>query len=160
MIKGIEFVGILRRCGISHIVWIPDSEIGTWDSALSAAESPRLIRATREGEAIAIAAGLLLGGARPLLVMQCTGLFEAGDALRNFVHDLQLPLMFLIGVRSYGAHAAGKSRDTCPIFTEPILRTWQLPYTLLENEFTDVQIEDALKRLKASNSAGVVLLAE
>src|SRR5579871_3145244 len=114
MINGADFVDLLRRCGITHVVWVPDSETGLWNAALSSAVSPQLIRATREGEAIAIAAGLILGGSHPVLVMQCTGLFEAGDALRNFVHDLRLPLWFVIGVRSYGAHRAGKSRDTCP----------------------------------------------
>ncbi len=160
MISGNQFVEVLKRLGITHVVWIPDSEIGTWDSALSSAGSPRLIRATREDETIAIAAGLLLGGAKPLLVMQCTGLFEAGDALRNFVHDLRLPLMFVIGVRSYGAHRAGKSRDTCPVYTEPILQAWQLPYTVLDHEFSLPQFEDALARLQATNAAGAVLLGE
>jgi sulfopyruvate decarboxylase TPP-binding subunit len=160
MISGSEFVSVLNRCGITHIVWIPDSEIGTWDPAFSAASIPRLIRPTREGEAIAIAAGLLLGGAKPLLVMQCTGLFEAGDSLRNFVHDLRLPLVFLIGVRSYRAHQAGQSRDTCPVFTEPILRSWQLPYSLLKHDFTAAEIESELTRVVATKSAGAILLAE
>ena len=63
-----------------------------------------------------MAAGLSLGGARPVVVCQCTGLFEAGDALRNVVHDLKLPLKLVVGVRSYrveaerDSHAPGVSR--------------------------------------------------
>ena len=77
---------------------------------------------------MAVAGGLHLGGKRPIVMMQCTGLFEAGDSLRNFIHDLKLPLFFLIGVRSYHAHQQGKTADTCPVFTEPILQAWRLPY--------------------------------
>ncbi|MFL5343121.1 MAG: hypothetical protein ACJ8F7_23565 [Gemmataceae bacterium] len=160
MASGAEVVAGLERCGFTHVVWIPDSEVGPWDAALSASRGLRLIRPTREGEAIAIAGGLQLGGARPLLIFQCTGLFEAGDSLRNFIHDLKLPLPFIIGLRSYRAHKAGRSVDTCPVFTEPILQTWRLPYTLLEPGYSAQQLEDAVKRILASGQAGAVVLGE
>lgn len=160
MITGDQFVELLCRVGVTDVVWIPDSQTGTWDAALSAAGTPRLIRATREGEAIAIAAGLQLGGRRPLIVIQCTGLFEAGDSLRNFVHDLQLPLILLVGLRSYHAHREGRSRDTCPVFTEPILKAWQLPFGLLERDFTSEQLEGELSHSFRSGQARVVLLGE
>ena len=96
MIDGPAVVEALQACGVTHVVWIPDSHLGRWEPELRAAGTPRLVRATREGEAVGIAGGLLLGGARPLVMIQCTGLFEAGDALRNVVHDLKLPLKLLV----------------------------------------------------------------
>lgn len=160
MITGLECVDVLRGLAVSHVVWIPDSETGTWNSALAAAGTPTLIRATREGEAIGIAAGLMLGGARPLVVIQCTGLFEAGDALRNVVHDLKLPLALVVGVRSYTAHQQGRSMDSCPIYTEPILRAWNIPQRMLARDFTVSDFESALREVLESGVAGAVLLAE
>lgn len=160
MIDGSQVVSVFQRCGVSHVVWIPDSDLGRWDSALSAAGTPRLIRATREGEAIGIAGGLCLGGARPLVMIQCTGLFEAGDALRNMIHDLKLPLVLLIGVRSARAAMAGKSIDSCPVYTEPILEAWQLPYTWLPDEYTGDDLENALERFCKGRHAGAVLIRE
>lgn len=160
MIPGDQAADVFQRLGISHVVWIPDSEVGVWDQALGAASSIRLIRATREGEAIAIAAGLQLGGARPLVIIQCTGFFEAGDSLRNFVHDLKLPLAFVIGLRSYTAHQAGRSADTCPVFTEPILQAWRLPYQILEKGFRADQLHDGLNKVYSSDRAGAVILGE
>src|SRR4051812_2677987 len=119
----------LSLAGFTHVVWIPDSALGPWEAALVSSPDLKLVRPCREGEAIGVAAGLLLGGARPVVVIQCTGLFEAGDALRNVVHDLALPLKLIVGVRSYRAYAAGQSKDNCPAFTEPILKAWQVPYT-------------------------------
>jgi sulfopyruvate decarboxylase subunit alpha len=120
-----------------------------------------LIRAAREGEALAIAAGLYLGGARPLVAMQCTGLFEAGDALRNFLYDLGLPLHLLVGIRSWHAVRAGRSSDNCPRFTEPILTAWQIPYTLIDPTVQPLaDFAAALRALLASGRAGAVLLAE
>src|SRR3954447_18951854 len=131
MLDGPAVAAALAGCGVTHVVWIPDSEVGTWEPALLAEPALRLVRVCREGEALAVAAGLHLGGKRPVVVIQCTGLFEAGDALRNFVHDLKLPLKLIVGVRSYQAHLAGKTADNCPAFTEPILRAWQMPYKIL-----------------------------
>src|SRR2546426_8864989 len=87
MLDGPSVVAALKACGVTHVVWIPDSELGLWEPALLAEPSLTLLRATREGEAITLAAGLLLGGKEPIVLIQCTGFFEAGDALRNVVHD-------------------------------------------------------------------------
>jgi len=161
MYAGPTVVELLSQLGVSHLVWIPDSALGTWEAALAQATAPRLIRAAREGEALAIAAGLYLGGARPLVAMQCTGLFEAGDALRNFLYDLGLPLHLLVGIRSWHAVRAGRSSDNCPRFTEPILTAWQIPYTLVDPTVQPLaDFAAALRALLASGRAGAVLLAE
>jgi sulfopyruvate decarboxylase TPP-binding subunit len=135
--------------------------LGRWDSALSSTPGLSLIRVCREGEAIGVAAGLHIGGARPLVMMQCTGLFEAGDALRNVVHDMHLPLFFLIGVRSWYAHRNGRSSDTCPVFTEPILRAWNIPFTLLDpKRHSPADLVAAYNAARASGTASAALLAE
>jgi sulfopyruvate decarboxylase TPP-binding subunit len=160
MLDGPSVAAALRDCGVTHVVWIPDSEVGTWEAALLATPGLQLLRVCREGEAIAVAAGLYLGGKQPLVIVQCTGLFEAGDALRNFIHDLKLPLFFVIGVRSWYAHQEGKTSDTCPVFTEPIMRAWQLPYTLLDQRHTAADLAAAYRQAQAEDRAGAVLLAE
>jgi len=160
MFDGPSVVAALEDCGVTHVVWIPDSDIGRWEPALRTATRLQLLRVCREGEAIALAAGLHLGGKRPLVLIQCTGLFEAGDSLRNIVHDLHLPLFFVIGVRSYYAHQRGASTDSCPVFTEPILRAWQLPYVLLDNRHSAADLAAAYRQAQAKNQAFAVLLAE
>ncbi|HZU38860.1 MAG TPA: hypothetical protein VFA18_23230, partial [Gemmataceae bacterium] len=117
-------------------------------------------RVCREGEAFAVAAGLYLGGRRPIVLIQCTGLFEAGDSLRNLVHDMKLPLFAVIGVRSYFLHRQGKTADTCPVFTEPILRAWQIPYVLLDERATAKDLAAAYRQAQAEKRAGAALLAE
>jgi sulfopyruvate decarboxylase TPP-binding subunit len=160
MLDGPSVAAALRECGVTHVVWVPDSDLGTWEAALLAEPGLTLIRVCREGEAIAVAGGLLLGGKRPAVLVQCTGFFEAGDALRNFVHDLKLPLFFVVGVRSYLAHQKGATADTCPVFTEPIVRAWQLPYTLLDNRHTAADLAAAYRAARDAGRAAAVLLAE
>jgi sulfopyruvate decarboxylase TPP-binding subunit len=160
MIDGPSFVGALSECGITHVIWIPDTELGTWNQALSTARQLRLIRVCREGEAMAVAAGLLIGGQRPIVVVQCTGLFEAGDALRNVVHDMKLPLFLVVGVRSYFAHQRRASSDSCPVFAEPIMRAWQIPYSLLNENSTAADLAAAYSQARNEQRAGAVLVPE
>lgn len=160
MWDGPAMAAALKQCGITDAVWVPDSELGCWDEAFRSDPALRLIRVCREGEAVALAAGLYLGGRRPLVLIQCTGLFEAGDSLRNCVHDLKLPLFFVIGVRSWYAQQQGKTSDTCPLFTEPILQAWRLPYTLLTNQHSPADLVSAYRQAQSERRAGAVLLAE
>ncbi len=118
------------------------------------------MRVCREAEALAIAGGLLIGGARPVVVLQCTGLFDAGDALRNMVHDLGLPVFVVIGVRSMLAHRQGTTKDNCPLFTEPFLQAWRIPYSVLEPEAAADRLAAAYRSAQQTGRAAAVLLPE
>jgi sulfopyruvate decarboxylase TPP-binding subunit len=160
MNDGPAVAAALTACGVTHVIWVPDSDLGRWDEALSSAPGLRLVRVCREGEAFAVAAGLHLGGKQPVVMVQCTGLFEAGDSLRNFVHDLKLPLFFVVGVRSWQAHQQGKSADTCPVFTEPILQAWRIPYSFLDHAHLAEQLAAAYRQARDERRVGAVLLPE
>jgi sulfopyruvate decarboxylase TPP-binding subunit len=160
MLDGPSIVPALKDAGVTHVVWLPDSELGTWESALTSTPGLSLIRVCREGEAFAVAAGLIIGGKRPIVVIQCTGLFEAGDALRNVIHDLQLPVFIIIGLRSYHAHQNGQSKDSCPVFTEPILQAWKIPYTLLDEHHSAADLVRAYTDSQGKGRAAAVLIAE
>ncbi|MFO0946247.1 MAG: hypothetical protein U1D30_09915 [Planctomycetota bacterium] len=122
---------MLRSLDITHVVWVPDSALGMWDADLQRETSLSLVRPCREGEALGLAAGLWLGGARPFVMMQCTGLYEAGDALRNIIHDLRIPIPMLVGIRSYFAAQKGMN-DSAAEFVIPILRAWRIQHTLVD----------------------------
>jgi sulfopyruvate decarboxylase TPP-binding subunit len=160
MLDGPSVARALKDAGVTHVVWLPDSELGTWEGALTATTGLSLIRVCREGEAFAVAAGLLIGGKRPIVLIQCTGLFEAGDALRNVIHDLKLPVFLVVGLRSYHAHQKGQSKDSCPVFTEPILQAWKIPYTLMDERNSAADLARAYTDAQAQGRAAAVLIAE
>lgn len=157
MLDGPAVAQALCDSGVTHVVWVPDSELGRWEPALLAQPGLRLVRPCREGEALALAAGLMLGGARPVVLIQCTGLFEAGDALRNVVHDLALPLFLVVGVRSQLAHQKGATTDNCPRFTEPILAAWDVPTSWLTDA---AALSRAYAEAQRTRRAHAVLLPE
>lgn len=103
----------------------------------------RLITVTREGEAFAIASGLWLGGARPLVVIQNTGLLESGDSLRGTAVRMAAPIPILITGRGYGKMASAgltpdeprtselltrADVDSAALLTEPTLDAWGIPF--------------------------------
>ena len=97
MFSGEQISSLLEELGVTHVITVPDSTIGRWESAIERSPRVRLVRVCREGEAWQVAAGLHLGGATPVVMIQCTGLFESGDALRNALHDWKLPIFSIIG---------------------------------------------------------------
>src|SRR5262245_21729497 len=151
MFSGPEIVAVLEELEITHVVWVPDSEIGRWEVALEAAEQLRLIRVCREGEAWRLAAGLHLGGKTPLVLMQTTGLFESGDALRNVLFDLKLPLYALIGARNA---LAAESRDSAKTFAEPILRAWGVDYVWIRSREELPRLTDHFRSCRQAGRAG------
>lgn len=107
---------------------------------------------------MAIAAGLMLGGASPLVVIQCTGFFEAGDAVRNVVHDMKLPLKLIVGVRSWHASQAGRSADNCPHFAERLVTAWDMPFAWFDPSAADAASCAAAIRNLADHRGPLVLL--
>jgi sulfopyruvate decarboxylase TPP-binding subunit len=159
MFNGDEAVRTFEELGVTHIIWLPDSELGTWQRELAGSSKIKLIRVCREGEAFGIAAGLYLGGARPIVVIQCTGFYEAGDALRNVVHDLGLPIFMIVGYRGYYGGIAGR-KDTAATFLEPIVQAWQLRTKLLTKESKTDDLASFYRETQAQGRAAAVLIAE
>ena len=159
MFSGQQIVSEFRRMGITHVVFLPDSTLGLWEDAMNDAEDLQVVRVCREGEAWAVAAGLYLGGKNPLVMIQCTGLFESGDALRNVVHDYKLPLFGVIGYRSYLSQASIPG-DTCLTFTEPILKAWNLDYCFIDTADKLNMMADHYEACQQSDQPGIALIAE
>jgi len=157
MFTGAEIVATFEELGVSHVIWVPDSTTGQWEQALSSSERIKLIRVCREGEAWPLAAGLHLGGASPLIIMQTTGLFESGDSLRNVLFDLKLPIFALIGIRN---GLAPQSRDSAKVFAEPIVDAWGSD-TVRIREPTEMRLlADHYRACRAAHRPGIALLAE
>lgn len=140
-------LGELDALGINYLVGVPDNGAAALFAA--AAEHPRisLLTATREGEAIAVASGIWLGGGSPVVTVQNTGLLESGDGLRGTAYRMGAPLLLLVGVRGHAkmiAHGdeieaerrAGGLRaetlqradvDSVALLTEATLEAWAVP---------------------------------
>ena len=155
--SGEQIVAELISLGITHVIWVPDASMGTWESALVDSPELQLIRVCREGEAWPLAAGLILGGKTPIVIIQTTGLFESGDALRSILLDLKIPVVSIIGARNW---LNRESSDTAKKFAEPILKAWDLEYLLVASEDDRPQFRSFLQNCLNAERPGAILLAE
>ncbi|MEO6877884.1 MAG: thiamine pyrophosphate-binding protein [Gemmatimonadaceae bacterium] len=156
---GEQIAAVLAELDITHVVTVPDSTIGPWQTAIEHTARTRLVRVCREGEAWEVAAGLYLGGARPMVMIQCTGLFESGDAIRNVLHDWKLPVFSIIGYRSY-LNQDTLPGDTCLVFTEPVLDAWKIDYRLLTEPAQFDEIAKHYAACQRESKPGAILVAE
>ena len=148
----------LKKCGITHLVWLPDGETKVMYQAALNQHELALVPVCREGEAIAIAAGLMLGGKEPVVLHQNTGLFESGDSIRGLALELRLPLLLLISYRGWRRHAP--MTDSAGIFTEPILDAWGIKHYLVETDEDVEIISIGYKEAHQTNKPVAILIGD
>ncbi len=86
----------------------------------------------RDNQSIAVALGLWIGGKKPVVLIQNTGLFESGDSVRGLALDMDIPIVLMIGYRGWTRH--GVTNDSAAHYTEPILNAWGIEYYLVESD--------------------------
>jgi len=145
----------IRKLGVTHVVWIPDSITGPVGEAVEKESSIKIISACREGEAISIACGLLLGGMIPIVIIQNTGFLEAGDSFRSLIIDLELPLLLLVGYRGWN-----DTLDSAGRYIEPVLKAWGVRYDVICSKEEASKISLGFEAARYSNRPTIILLQE
>ncbi|HIM63367.1 MAG: hypothetical protein DSY79_00360 [Chloroflexi bacterium] len=146
----------LKKNKISHVVWLPDSETNFLFQLLDNEPTLDLVPVCREGETMAIAAGLWVGGKRPIVLIQNTGVFEAGDSIRGLALDVNQPLVMLVGYRGWSRH--GLTRDSAARFIEHILHAWGITYYLIETDDDADRISLAIEEAERTSKPVAVLV--
>lgn len=154
-----KIVDILKKQNITHVIGVPDNGSARIYESLRKDPEIDVITVTREGEAFAIAAGLYIGGKKPVIIIQNTGFLESGDAFRGTVFNMQIPVVVFIGYRGYhNRDAEGKWVDSVATFLEPTLNAWNLPYKMCETDTDIGNIDWAFEKAADTSLPAAVLL--
>lgn len=90
----------LHAAGSRHVVYVPDNPLAHVLRILREGfPDVRTTLATREEEAFGIAAGLYLGGARPTVMLQSSGLGNSLNALTSLLLPYKIPALIVISMR-------------------------------------------------------------
>ena len=146
----------LKKNDVTHVVWLPDSETNFMYELLTGEPTLDLVPVCREGETMAIAAGLWVGGKKPVVLIQNTGIFESGDSIRGLGLDVHQPLVMLIGYRGWSRH--GLTNDSAARFIEHILHAWGINYYLIETDDDADRISLALAEADRNQRPVAVLV--
>jgi len=164
----------LRRQRVTDVLGVPDNASKALLDLLATEPAIRLLTVTREGEAFAIASGLWVGGRTPVVLIQNTGLLEAGDALRGTAMRMRVPLVCLVTVRGHARMAARGLRpsaesvnaellsqpdlDSVAVLTEPTLRAWGVPWEIVSTDADLPRLAAAFRRGQEGEQPVAVLI--
>ena len=146
----------LKDEGFTHVVWLPDSEANFMYQTLANDPDLKLVQVCREGETMAIAFGLIIGGKQPACLIQNTGFMESGDSLRGLILDLKIPLLVLVGYR--GWRGGQPMTDSAGVLIEPTLKAWGVPYQIIESDQDVDRIGEAWRKAREISGPVAVLI--
>ena len=139
---------------------MPDNPLSHVLSAL-ADDHPdiRATIATREEEAFGIAAGLYLGGVRPAVMLQSSGLGNSINALASLNLAFEIPVLMLITLRG-GDGEWNPTQQPMGRAVRPILDALGIPHTTIESDdHAEVIVRQAGRQAFATRRPGACLLA-
>ena len=148
----------MKKHGITHVVWLPDSETNWLYTLMKADSSITLVPVVREGLAFSCAAGIYIGGGKPVILIQNTGLMEAGDSMRGWTMGLNIPVVLMVGYRGYTRH--GVNKDTAATYTQPFLNAFHIQYYLVENSSDAPRISIAFEEAQKNKRPVAVLIGD
>ena len=148
----------MKKHGITHVVWLPDSETNWLYTLMKADPSITLVPVAREGLAFSCAAGIYIGGGKPVILIQNTGLMESGDSMRGWTMGLNIPVVLMVGYRGYTRH--GVNKDTAATYTEPFLNAFHIQYYLVENSNDASRISVAFEEAQKTKRPVAILVGD
>lgn len=155
-----EILATLERLGFGIAIAVPDSWLGEILVRIEQGSAIKLVRATHEEEALAIACGARLGGVRTAMFVQNAGLLSMGAGMVSLAQRYQFPLLMLVSYR-------GTVDD--PVFyhipkgrvTEPVLKGIGLSYAIADRSRPlGPQIENAATYAEEASCPFALLLSQ
>jgi sulfopyruvate decarboxylase TPP-binding subunit len=144
----------LDRKKIENFVGVPDSTLKHFiDECL---KNNNIIIATREEEAIGIAAGMSLSKSNSLVFMQNAGFANSISTITSLIQLYEIPLIFLIGWRGYLPDDAPEHLKIGKIQPE-LLKIIGLKSQIMTEENWKVKCDWALNQLKGKKSCALII---
>lgn len=156
-------VKALQRNQVDHVVTVPDwIQLSLHDRLDKGVEGIRVINACNENQVVTIAAGLTIGGKRPLVMVQNQGLYNCFNTLRAVCLDAHIPMVFLVGQfgREFSniGHPTAESGRTMVRIAEPFLTAIGVPFHTLDREADLHKLDHAYEQAQQQRTAVVLLV--
>ena len=149
----------IKDLGVTHILSVPDTHQRTLLALLMSDPELKTITLSTEDEALCVNAGLWIGGAEPLVVIQNVGLFAAMNALRGVAMDMMVPTCMLVG--QYGRNVKNAVEDDAQSgvrLIEPLLQTIGVKFYRLDRESDLGVLKQAFEESRNERKPVVVLV--
>lgn len=151
-----EFCSLLKKNGFDFYTGVPCSILSNIIHYMSGSTDVTYIPATREDEAIGVAVGAYIGGKRPAVLMQNSGLGTSINALTSLVLLYQVPLLLIISWRGYQGKDAPEHLFMGKYMLD-FLNIMKIPTEIIEKDILEEQVTRA-SRIMAEQKLPVALI--
>jgi phosphonopyruvate decarboxylase len=142
-VSGAELARLLDRHGFDFFTGVPCSLVEGLIAALEQRADPPWLPAVREDVALGLAAGAYLGGRRPVVIMQNSGLGTGGNALASLSLMYGLPTLLIVTWRGFEGRDAPEHLLTGQI-TPNLLDLMGIPFRILSQESAADSVADSI----------------
>ena len=152
-----KLFNILEKKGIKNFVGVPDSTMKYFiDEGL---KKNKILIATREEEAIGIAAGMSMAGEKSLVFMQNAGFANSLSTITSLVQLYQIPMILLIGWRGFLKNDAPE-HEKIGMIQPKLIKTIGLESRVIDEKNLENDCEWASLKLKKGKLIGLVIRRE
>jgi len=151
-VSGGELARLLDRHGFDFFTGVPCSLVEALIAVLEQRAEPPWLPAVREDVAVGLAAGAYLGGRRPVVIMQNSGLGTGGNALTSLSLMYGLPALLIVTWRGFAGKDAPEHLLTGQI-TPNLLALLGIPFRILSENSAANSIADSIAWAKQEMDA-------
>jgi phosphonopyruvate decarboxylase len=147
MIEAADFVEQARGFGYQFYTGVPCSFLTPFINYTIADDTLNYLSCANEGDAIAVGAGIALGGQRAVVMMQNSGLGNAVNPLTSLAHVFRIPVLLIITLRGDPQLKDEPQHQLMGRITPKLLENMTIPWEYFPTQPT--QIREVLSRIEA-----------
>ena len=122
----------MKRAGIDFVVTLPDSGFRQVYEEVQKDPQIRFVPVCSEGEGVNLCAGAWLGGRRPVMMMENSGLRVASEWLARLGISFGLPVLLLMSYRGDTGDGNWWAVNH-GVVMEPMLQALRIPYRVIRD---------------------------
>lgn len=146
MIQAKEFVEVANQKGFQWYTGVPCSFLTPFINYVIEDNQLNYISSANEGDALATAAGTVIGGKRAVVMMQNSGLGNAINPLTSLAHVFRIPLLIICTLRGDPNLQDEPQHQLMGQITGKLLETMKVPWEFFPTEAA--QLESVFQRVE------------
>lgn len=151
MLEAERFVRSASARGFTFYSGVPCSYLTPFINYVIDSDKLRYVGATNEGDAVAIAAGAMLGGQRSVVMFQNSGLGNAVSPLTSLTYIFRLPVLIYVTLRGEpGGRPDEPQHELMGAITTGMLELMRIPWRYFPAEEEDIEpaLEEAVQHIE------------
>ena len=139
MIQAEEFVEVASKFGFSWYTGVPCSFLTPFINYVINDSNLTYISSANEGDAVATAAGAVIGGKKAVVMMQNSGLGNAVNPLTSLIYSFGIPLLLICTLRGDRNLKDEPQHELMGQITEELLENMAIPWEYFPPEAEEIE---------------------